>query len=63
LELGLRLAGTVEFAGLKAAPDWRRAKILAKLGRSLFPTLLPEYPEERLSLWMASAKASPIRFP
>lgn len=63
MELGLRLAGTVEFAGLEAAPDWRRAKILAKLGRSLFPALLPEYPEERLSLWMGFRPSLPDSLP
>lgn len=63
MELGLRLAGTVEFAGLEAAPDWRRAKILAKLGRNLFPALLPEYPEERLSLWMGFRPSLPDSLP
>jgi D-amino-acid dehydrogenase len=63
MELGLRLAGTVEFAGLDAAPDWRRAKILAKLGRNLFPALLPDYPEERLSLWMGFRPSLPDSLP
>ncbi len=34
---GLRLAGTVEFAGLDAAPDYRRARVLAEHARELFP--------------------------
>ncbi|MEM9315124.1 MAG: FAD-dependent oxidoreductase, partial [Pseudomonadota bacterium] len=34
---GLRLAGTVEFAGLTAAPDYRRARVLARHARDLFP--------------------------
>ncbi|MEO1081159.1 MAG: FAD-dependent oxidoreductase [Pseudomonadota bacterium] len=34
---GLRLAGTVEFAGLAAAPDYRRARVLAEHARELFP--------------------------
>jgi D-amino-acid dehydrogenase len=63
MELGLRLAGTVEFAGLDAEPDWRRAKILAKLGRNLFPALLPDYPEERLSLWMGFRPSLPDSLP
>jgi D-amino-acid dehydrogenase len=63
MEHGLRLAGTVEFAGLEAAPDWRRAKILAKLGRNLFPALLPDYPEERISLWMGFRPSLPDSLP
>ncbi|MFC3170344.1 NAD(P)/FAD-dependent oxidoreductase [Paracoccus fontiphilus] len=39
MEGGLRLAGTVELAGLKPAPDYRRAKNLATLGREMFPAL------------------------
>jgi len=36
---GLRLAGTVEFAGLKAAPNYQRAHNLAQQGAYLFPQL------------------------
>jgi D-amino-acid dehydrogenase len=36
---GLRLAGTVEFAGLEAAPDYRRARLLAAQARELIPGL------------------------
>lgn len=39
MEGGLRLAGTVELAGLKPPPDYRRAKNLATLGREMFPDL------------------------
>jgi D-amino-acid dehydrogenase len=63
MQHGLRLAGTVEFAGLEAAPDWRRARILAKLGRDLFPDLLEKYPEERLSLWMGFRPSLPDSLP
>ena len=34
MELGLRLAGTVELAGLIAPPDWRRSQILLTQARS-----------------------------
>jgi len=34
---GLRLAGTVEFAGLDAAPDYRRADVLKRHAAELFP--------------------------
>jgi D-amino-acid dehydrogenase len=36
---GLRLAGTVEFAGLKAAPNYQRAHNLAQQAAYLFPRL------------------------
>ena len=36
---GLRLAGTVELAGLEAAPDWRRARILLQQSAKLYPGL------------------------
>ena len=36
---GLRLAGTVEFAGLKAPPLYRRAQVLGEQARDLFPGL------------------------
>jgi D-amino-acid dehydrogenase len=35
----LRLAGTVEFAGLKRPPDWRRADAMVERARSAFPGL------------------------
>lgn len=38
---GLRAAGQVEFGGLEAAPDWRRADILHSHLRSMFPRLAP----------------------
>ena len=36
---GLRLAGTVEFGGLDAAPNYRRAEILGVHGKQLLPQL------------------------
>jgi D-amino-acid dehydrogenase len=36
---GLRLAGTVEFGGLNAPPNFKRAEILVKQAKSLFPDL------------------------
>jgi D-amino-acid dehydrogenase len=39
MAMGLRLAGTVEFAGLKAAPRYERAQALLRLGQQLFPHL------------------------
>ena len=36
---GLRLAGTVEFAGLKAAPNYNRSELLLRHAKKLFPKL------------------------
>ncbi|CCV15338.1 FAD-dependent oxidoreductase [Mesorhizobium sp. STM 4661] len=63
METGLRLAGTVEFAGLEAPPDWRRARNLLKLGKRLFPGLAETYPEDRLSVWMGFRPSMPDSLP
>jgi D-amino-acid dehydrogenase len=60
---GLRLAGTVELAGLKAPPNWQRARILLRQARGLFPALRESYAEERLSLWMGHRPALPDSLP
>jgi len=39
MRMGLRLAGTVEFAGLEAPPRYARAQALLQKGRDLFPHL------------------------
>lgn len=39
MEDGLRLAGTVEFAGLKAPADYKRAQMLGEQAQDLFPGL------------------------
>src|SRR5262249_5393734 len=63
MEHGLRMAGTVEFAGLKAPPDWRRARVLLDHGRSMFPGLPREISEERVSLWMGFRPSMPDSLP
>jgi len=37
MNMGLRLAGTVEYAGIDAAPNWRRAELLKDQARRMFP--------------------------
>lgn len=39
MRMGLRLAGTVEFASLSAPPNWARADALLAIGRDMFPHL------------------------
>ena len=39
MNVGLRFAGTVEFAGLEAPPDYRRARVMVERGRRVFRSL------------------------
>jgi D-amino-acid dehydrogenase len=44
----LAVAGTVEFAGLNAAPDWRRAEVLVKRAHRVLPGLQTDNAEQRM---------------
>ncbi len=59
MEAGLRFAGTVEFAGLEAAPDYRRARILLDQGKRMFPELRTE----SVSEWMGHRPCLPDTLP
>jgi D-amino-acid dehydrogenase len=59
LEHGLRFAGTVELGGLEAPPDWRRAEILLKRGREVFPGLR----EAGRTQWMGFRPSLPDSLP
>jgi len=63
MELGLRLAGTVELAGLAAPPDWQRARVLLRHAQRLFPALRTDYPDDRLSMWMGHRPSLPDSLP
>lgn len=63
METGLRFAGTVEFAGLDAPPDWSRARVLLKQGLAMYPGLARDVPEERLSQWMGFRPSMPDSLP
>ena len=58
-EGGLRVAGQVEIAGLDAAPDWRRAAILAERLRAIFPALQGEGGQ----VWMGHRPSTPDGLP
>lgn len=58
-EGGLRVAGQVEIAGLAAAPDWRRATILAERLRGIFPGLEGEGGQ----VWMGHRPSTPDGLP
>ncbi len=59
MEEGVRLAGTSEFNGLEAQPDWRRAELLEKLAKKM----LPDLNIERGERWMGHRPASPDSVP
>ena len=63
MDEGIRFAGTVEFAGLDAPPDWRRARILLRQGLDMYPGLPREIPEERLTQWMGFRPSMPDSLP
>ncbi|MGY5790779.1 NAD(P)/FAD-dependent oxidoreductase len=56
---GIRVGGTVEMAGLDAAPDYRRAKVLVKRAKEA----LPDLKAERTSEWMGHRPAMPDTVP
>jgi D-amino-acid dehydrogenase len=61
LDVGLRIAGTDEFAGLDAPPDWRRADVLWHMGRAAFPALRPL--DDTVERWMGRRPGTPDGLP
>jgi D-amino-acid dehydrogenase len=61
---GLRAAGQVEIAGLEAAPDWRRAEILHRHLKSMFPRL-PQAGQEPggVQRWLGHRPSMPDGLP
>jgi len=59
MAMGLRLAGSVEFAGLHAPPDYRRADVLLAKGREMFPHL----DASRTTRWMGHRPCLPDSLP
>lgn len=60
---GLRIAGTVEFAGLVAEPDWKRAHKLLVLAQRLFPGLAEPAAVSDLPVWMGFRPSMPDSLP
>jgi len=56
---GLRLAGTAEFSGPTAPPNWGRAHRLVPAAQNYLPGLTPD----RLSLWMGHRPCLPDSLP
>lgn len=63
MEMGLRIAGTVEFAGLSAKPNWKRAHVLYTHAQNLLPGLSPANSDERYSKWMGFRPSLPDSLP
>lgn len=56
---GLRAAGQVEFAGLEAAPNWKRAEVLRAHLLAMFPTLPRTLPAENVHVWLGHRPSMP----
>ncbi len=56
---GIRCAGTAEFAGLDAPPDYRRARIFKVLAKRLFPKINVDDADE----WMGTRPSFPDSLP
>jgi len=59
MEMGVRSAGTAEFAGLDAPPDYRRAQVFKNHATALLPNLNTESAEE----WMGIRPSPPDSVP
>jgi D-amino-acid dehydrogenase len=63
MQMGLRFASMVEFAGLDAAPNWARADRQLRLGQQMYPGLARQYAEDRLSRWLGFRPSMPDSMP
>ena len=59
MEDGLRVAGTVEIAGLEAPPNEERAKVLVQHAKRMFPALRAE----KVRYWMGFRPSTPDSLP
>lgn len=61
MDMGLRLAGTDEFAGLDAEPNYARADALYHVFRKVLPGL--RAPDDRATRWMGRRPGTPDSLP
>jgi D-amino-acid dehydrogenase len=59
MNMGLRLAGTVEFAGMDAPPNWKRAELLKAQARRMFPGVRLNH----VTQWLGSRPSLPDGLP
>ncbi|NIY79847.1 FAD-dependent oxidoreductase [Celeribacter sp. HF31] len=60
---GLRVAGQVEFASWKAAPNWKRADLLGEKLRSCFPGLPAKAATQEPHRWQGNRPSTPDGLP
>ncbi len=71
MEMGLRIIGTVELAGLDAPPNWKRADLLLRKAQALYPGLAAGLTlghaqgsaDERLTRWLGFRPSMPDSLP
>jgi len=61
MDVGLRLAGTDEFAGLEAEPNWKRADVLWPFAKRCLPKLREI--DNTVSRWMGRRPGTPDSLP
>jgi D-amino-acid dehydrogenase len=61
MDMGLRLAGSDEFAGLEAEPNWARADALWKVFKNILPQL--NEPDSATTRWMGRRPGTPDSLP
>ena len=59
MDMGLRLAGTAEFAGIDSEPNWRRAKLLEEQAKRMFPGVKLE----KVTRWAGNRPSLPDGLP
>jgi D-amino-acid dehydrogenase len=59
MNVGLRLAGTAEFAGLNAPPNWSRTKVLERQAQRMFPAVRLE----KVTRWAGNRPSLPDGLP
>jgi len=63
MNMGVRIAGTVELAGLDAPPNWQRSQILLRRIGGLYPALGRQYGEDDVTVWMGHRPSFPDSLP
>jgi D-amino-acid dehydrogenase len=53
----------VELAGIEAEPNWKRAEVLLKFARVVYPDLPEDLPPERIKMWMGHRPSTPDGLP
>jgi D-amino-acid dehydrogenase len=59
MNMGLRLAGTAEFAGIDAPPNWKRTKLLEQQAQRMFPGVKME----QVTRWTGNRPSLPDGLP